>query len=48
MKIRTKMKQLTALTMSFLFLLSFPLTTLAANSENPEQLINIVVSDDEN
>lgn len=35
------------LTMSFLFLLSFPLTTLAANSENPEQLINIVVSDDE-
>lgn len=48
MKIRTKMKQLTALTMSFLFLLSFPLTTLAANSENPEQLVNIVVSDDEN
>lgn len=48
MKIRTKMKQLTALTMCFLFLFSFPLTTLAASSKNPEQLVNIVVSDDEN
>lgn len=48
MKIGTKMKQLTALTLSFLFVLSFPLTTLAASNENPEQLVNIVVSDDEN
>lgn len=48
MKIREKLKQLTALTMTFIFLFSFPLTTLASSSENLDQLVNIVVLDTEN
>lgn len=48
MKTRKRIKQLTGLIMAFLFLFSLPLTAFASNSENPEQLVNVTVSDTEN